>query len=65
MLDEQYHEELRALRNLERAVRSCGLPTVMVSGQKQVEILAAALHQVVEARKASVKNSKVPPPSVT
>ncbi len=42
--------ELDALRNLEQAVRACGLPSIMVSGQRQLDSLAAALKQVVEAR---------------
>lgn len=42
--------ELAALRELERAVRACGLPTMMVSGQKQLDMLAAALQAVSDAR---------------
>jgi hypothetical protein len=42
--------ELTALRNLEQAVRACGLPTMMVSGQAPLERLSRALQQVVEAR---------------
>ncbi|HEV2610556.1 MAG TPA: hypothetical protein VGU61_09845 [Noviherbaspirillum sp.] len=42
--------ELDALRNLEQAVRACGLPSIMVSGQRQLDSLAAALKQVVDAR---------------
>ncbi|MEN3297556.1 MAG: hypothetical protein V7642_6809 [Burkholderiales bacterium] len=57
MFDQQYHEELRALRNLEKAIRACGLPGVMVSGQRQLDSLAAALNEVVEARKAAIKKS--------
>lgn len=43
--------ELVALRKLEQAVRACGLPTMMVSGQVQLEMLAEALKEVVQARK--------------
>lgn len=46
------HPELVALRKLEQAIRACGLPTMMVSGQSQLESLAAVLKEVVEARKA-------------
>jgi hypothetical protein len=50
------HEaELAALRKLEQAVRACGLPAVMVSGQKQIDMLSAALREVVEARTANEK----------
>ena len=42
--------ELAALRELEQAVRACGLPTMMVSGQKQLDMLSAALRAVSEAR---------------
>lgn len=44
--------ELTALRNLEKAVRACGIPGVMVSGQRQLDSLAAALKEIEEARKA-------------
>lgn len=43
-------DELTALRRLEQAVRACGLPTMMVSGQAQLDMLAAALKAVVDAR---------------
>lgn len=45
--------ELAALHRLEEAVRACGLPTVMVSGQRQLDMLAAALQAVEEARTAA------------
>lgn len=45
--------ELDALRSLEAAVRACGLPTMMVSGQVQLERLALAL-QSIEAARAAV-----------
>lgn len=45
-----YKDELTALRNLEAAVRACGLPTMMVSGQQQLDMLSAALKAVAEAR---------------
>lgn len=44
------HTELTALRQLEQAVRACGLPSIMVSGQVQLEMLAEALKGVSEAR---------------
>jgi hypothetical protein len=44
------HAELSALRKLEQAVRACGLPSIMVSGQAQLDMLAAALKEVSEAR---------------
>lgn len=58
MLDEQYSEELRALRNLERAVRAYGLTVHMVSPKRRQEMLAAALREVVDARKAAVRRSR-------
>lgn len=58
ILDEQYSEELRALRNLERAVRAYGLTAQMVSAQRRQEMLAAALREVVEARKAAIRRSR-------
>jgi len=45
--------ELAALRKLEQAVRACGLPTIMVSGQVQLDMLAAALREVSQARSAA------------
>lgn len=48
---ESLNLELAALRQLEEAVRACGLPTVMVSGQRQVDMLAAALKSIEEARR--------------
>ena len=42
--------ELAALRRLKQAVRACGLPAMMVSGQVQLEMLAMALKEVAEAR---------------
>jgi len=44
------NRELAALRNLEQAVRACGLPTMMVSGQPQLNLLAQALREVSQAR---------------
>jgi hypothetical protein len=58
MLDEQYSEELRALRNLERAVRAYGLTIHLVSAQRRREMLAAALREVVEARKTAIRRSR-------
>lgn len=45
--------ELAALRKLEQAVRACGLPTMMVSGQVQLDMLAEALREVLQARTAT------------
>jgi len=50
MTSESRNLELAALRKLEEAVRACGLPGVMVSGQRQLEALAAALRDVEQAR---------------
>jgi hypothetical protein len=50
---QSYVEELIALRNLEQAVRACGLPSIMVSGQQQLDSLAAALKAIEEARAAN------------
>lgn len=46
------NNELAALRELEHAVRACGLPTMMVTGQKQFDMLSAALKAVADARMA-------------
>ncbi|MGH8807727.1 MAG: hypothetical protein ACREX0_07610 [Noviherbaspirillum sp.] len=61
MLDEQHSEELRALRNLERTVRAYGVTVNLVSGQRRQEMLAAALREVIEARKAAIRKSKCVP----
>lgn len=58
MLDDQYSEELRALRNLERTVRAYGVTARLVSVQKRQAMLAAALREVVEARKAAIRRSR-------
>ncbi|MFC7518276.1 MULTISPECIES: hypothetical protein [Oxalobacteraceae] len=58
MLDEQHSEELRALRNLERTVRAYSVTTHMVSQQRRQEMLAAALREVVEARKTAIRRSR-------
>lgn len=47
------NDELAALRKLEQAVRACGLPSIMVSGQRQLDMLAEALKEVSEARTAA------------
>ena len=44
------HQELSALRDLEKAVRACGLPGMMVSGQRQLDMLSSALKAVAQAR---------------
>lgn len=46
-------EEADALRSLEEAVRACGLPTIMVSGQEQLDRLADALRAIERARQAA------------
>lgn len=61
MLDEQHSEELRALRNLERTVRAYSITTRMVSYQRRQEMLAAALREVVEARKSAIRRSRAIP----
>lgn len=50
MSTELRNGELAALRKLEKAVRACGLPTMMVSGQVQLEMLAEALREIAQAR---------------
>jgi hypothetical protein len=50
MLEESQIRELDALRKLEEAVRACGLPTIMVSGQRQLDLLSSALNAVIQAR---------------
>ena len=61
MLDDQHSEELRALRNLERTVRAYGVTAHALPLQKRQEMLAIALREVVEARKAAIKRSKCVP----
>lgn len=61
MLDEQHSEELRALRNLERTVRAYSITTRMVSYQRRQEMLAAALREVVDARKSAIRKSRSVP----
>jgi hypothetical protein len=56
--EQPYQTELNALRDLEKAIRACGLPAMMVSGQKQLESLVQALNDVEEARKTSTKFSR-------
>lgn len=61
MLDEQFHDELRALRNLEKAVRAYGLTSKVVSAPQRMEMLALALKAVIEARKSAIRKSKLTP----
>jgi len=61
MLDEQHSEELRALRNLERTVRAYSLTAHMIPAYRRQEMLAAALREVVEARKTAIRKSKCVP----
>lgn len=58
MLDEQHSEELRALRNLERTVRAYSVTSNMVSLRQRQEMLAVALREVTEARKAAIRRSR-------
>lgn len=60
MLDPQFHEELRALRDLERAVRAYGVSAHLVSREQRFDMLAMALKAVSAARKSSIKKSKLP-----
>ena len=61
MLDEQHSEELRALRNLERAVRAYSVTAHMLPASRRQEILAAALREVVEARKSAIRRTRCVP----
>lgn len=61
MLDTQYHEELRALRNLERTVRAYGVSAAILPQARRTQMLANALREVVEARKESLRKSKETP----
>jgi len=61
MLDEQHSEELRALRNLERTVRAYSLTAHMIPAYRRQEMLAAALREVVNARKSAIRRSKCVP----
>jgi hypothetical protein len=61
MLDEQHSEELRALRNLERAVRAYSVTAHMLPAYRRQEILAAALREVVEARKSAIRRTRCVP----
>lgn len=61
MLDEQHSEELRALRNLERTVRAYSVTSNMVSLRQRQEMLAVALREVTEARKAAMRRSRALP----
>jgi hypothetical protein len=61
MLDEQHSEELRALRNLERTVRAYSLTAHMIPAYRRQEMLAAALREVINARKSAIRKSKCAP----
>lgn len=61
MLDEQHSEELRALRNLELTVRAYSITSHLVSVRRRQAMLAAALHEVMEARKAAIRKSRCVP----
>ncbi len=61
ILDEQHSEELRALRNLERVVRAYSVIAHVVAEQKRQEMLAAALREVVNARKSAMRRSRYVP----
>lgn len=60
MLDEQFHEELRALRNLEKTVRAYGVTSKVVPAPRRMEMLALALKAVVEARKSAIRKARLP-----
>lgn len=49
--------EIEALRELEKAVRLCGLPGMMISGESQHQALSQALKNVEEARWKYVKEN--------
>jgi hypothetical protein len=57
-LNEEYSEELRALRDLERAVRAYGITAFVISAHKRQEMLATALREVVNARKQAIRKSR-------
>ena len=61
MLDEQHSEELRALRNLERTVRAYSVTTHVIPAYRRQEMLAAALREVVDARKSAMRKAKCVP----
>lgn len=61
MLDEHHSEELRALRNLERTVRAYSVTAHMIPEYRRQEMLATALREVVNARKAAIRKSKCVP----
>ena len=61
MLDEQHSEELRALRNLERTVRAYSLTAHMIPAYRRQEMLAAALREVINARKTAIRKSRCVP----
>jgi hypothetical protein len=60
MLDPHFHEELRALRDLERTVRAYSVSAQLVSREQRFNMLASALRAVIAARKSSIKKSKLP-----
>jgi hypothetical protein len=60
MLDPQFHEELHALRDLERAVRAYSVSAQLVSREQRFSMLTMALKAVVAARKSSIRKSKLP-----
>lgn len=62
MLDDHYHEELRALRDLEKTVRAYGVTKKVVSASTRTEMLAVALRAVVDARKSAVRQSRLKSP---
>jgi hypothetical protein len=57
MLDEQHHEELRALRNLEKTVRAFGVTASVMPVHRRMEMLCSALKDVVDARKQAIRTS--------
>lgn len=61
MLDDQHSEELRALRNLERTVRAYSLTAHMIPAYRRQEMLAAALREVIDARKSAIRRARCVP----
>lgn len=58
MLDDEYSEELRALRNLERTVRAWSITASVLSAGTRKEMLASALKEVTAARKRALQRER-------
>lgn len=59
MLNEQHHEELRALRNLEKTVRAFGVTASVMPVHRRMEMLSLALKDVIDARKRAIRTSRL------